>query len=82
MIPTTLGTTVNLAVCVKQLNNNDTNNSRDYCKFGCVCETIKMKPIPPTHCGKVRIIFIRIFNSIHHVSGFTTMRKDTNTLFG
>ena len=38
-------------------DSDDAQCTRDYCKFGCVCDSIKMKPIAPTHCGKVECMF-------------------------
>jgi hypothetical protein len=30
---------------------------RDHCKLGCICDSIRMRPIPPSHCGKVECMF-------------------------
>ena len=30
---------------------------RDHCKLGCVCDSIRMRPLPPAHCGKVDCMF-------------------------
>jgi len=30
---------------------------KDYCKFGCICDSLRTKQIPPSHCGKVECMF-------------------------
>ena len=30
---------------------------KDYCKFGCICDSLRTKQIPPAHCGKVECMF-------------------------
>ena len=27
---------------------------KEYCKLGCICDSLRTKQIPPSHCGKVR----------------------------
>ena len=30
---------------------------KDYCRLGCVCETLASKPVATTHCGKAECMF-------------------------
>ena len=30
---------------------------KDYCKLGCICDSLRTKQIPPAHCGKVECMF-------------------------
>jgi len=30
---------------------------KEYCKFGCICDSLRTKKIPPSHCGKVECMF-------------------------
>ena len=30
---------------------------KDYCRLGCVCETLASKPVAATHCGKADCMF-------------------------
>eukprot|EP00090_Calanus_glacialis_P009738 TRINITY_DN18135_c0_g1_i1.p1 TRINITY_DN18135_c0_g1~~TRINITY_DN18135_c0_g1_i1.p1 ORF type:complete len:2159 (-),score=869.91 TRINITY_DN18135_c0_g1_i1:100-6576(-) len=30
---------------------------KDYCKLGCICDSLRTKQIPPAHCGKVDCMF-------------------------
>ena len=30
---------------------------KDYCKLGCICDSLRTKQIPPMHCGKVDCMF-------------------------
>eukprot|EP00092_Neocalanus_flemingeri_P016630 GFUD01017991.1.p1 GENE.GFUD01017991.1~~GFUD01017991.1.p1 ORF type:complete len:2163 (+),score=717.19 GFUD01017991.1:64-6552(+) len=30
---------------------------KDYCKLGCICDSLRTKQIPPSHCGKVECMF-------------------------
>ena len=35
----------------------DKNCSKDYCKLGCICDSLRTKQIPPSHCGKFECMF-------------------------
>ena len=31
--------------------------TRDYCRLGCICASLRTKQMPPSHCGKVDCMF-------------------------
>ena len=38
-------------------DGGDDTCTKDYCKFGCICDSLRTKQMPPSHCGKVDCMF-------------------------
>ena len=36
---------------------SDDSCTKDYCRLGCICDSLRTKQIPPSHCGKVDCMF-------------------------
>ena len=36
---------------------SDDTCTKDYCRLGCICDSLRTKQIPPSHCGKVDCMF-------------------------
>ena len=55
---------------------------RDYCKYGCVCDSIRMRPHPPTHCGKVDSLIDLLINFFlfEKKLGYKFIEKEITTL--
>ena len=38
-------------------DGSDVTCTKDYCRLGCICDSLRTKQIPPSHCGKVDCMF-------------------------
>merc|ERR1719209_407966 len=38
-------------------DGSDDTCTKDYCRLGCICDSLRTKQIPPSHCGKVDCMF-------------------------
>merc|ERR1719209_1718422 len=38
-------------------DGSDDTCTKDYCRLGCICDSLRTKQMPPSHCGKVECMF-------------------------
>merc|ERR1719209_2148116 len=38
-------------------DGSDDTCTKDYCRLGCICDSLRTKQMPPSHCGKVDCMF-------------------------
>ena len=55
-------------------DGNKKKCEKEYCRLGCVCESIVSKSIPPAHCGKIDCMF-RCYCSEDSLKKFSSARK-------